>query len=731
MKSVYLLIFVCLFSIRLFAQNIPVGGWRTHLTYHNTKLVEKVGSKVYCASANGLFYIDTETLEMETVTKVDGLSGSVIGDMAYHEELGKLVIAYKTGNIDVLEDGHITNVRTILNSSFTEKEIFEASISGDFVLLSTAFGVVKLNLKTYKIKETYSRLGRTGESVPVYSIWESQDSIYLSTSEGLTVAPSSEGVNKQDFRNWSFKTSLTVGSRLLGIENDLYVVQPNMGVYGYEEGELVALFQRNDIVNIADADGDLWVFADNGQVYSEEQGFSSMDIEGTVSPRDMVSVDGEFWLADEKAGLLMYNGEETNAYFPLGTLEPEVYRLFYFDNKIVALRGGWDNGARNLPAAFYLFEDGKWKNYTSENTHVGAVSLPDIHDLTGFAYNPVNQKGYFTSYGDGLVEWDIQTDEFVRITAPFGLRGDGEVRLHSVVVDGVGDLWIASDRVVYRVALDGSSDSFSVSSLVNPLDIILDEAAQLWCRLSSGNILVFQNGKVKTYGEGVGNGNLPSRTILSLANDREGSVWLGTSEGVAEFFNPFSALTEQAEDAVLPRFEGSPLLGEDRITAIAVDGGNRKWLGTEGGLWLVAADGSKVYHHFTAENSPLLSDNINSLAIHPTTGEVFIGTDAGIVSYRSDATDVTVPHQDVKVFPNPFYVNKGGIVTVSGLVEDAYVKITDISGKLIWETKAYGGTATWNGMNYNGSYAKTGVYLIFSTEEEGEESYVAKVAIIH
>ena len=183
--------------------------------------------------------------------------------------------------------------------------------------------------------------------------------------------------------------------------------------------------------------------------------------------------------------------------------------------------------------------------------------------------------------------------------------------------------------------------------------------------------------------------------------------------------------------ASVPIFENRVLLRDEFVTAVAIDPGNRKWIGTRtNGIWLFSETGEEQVFHFTADNSPLLSDNITAIKVHPGSGEVFIGTDKGLVSFRSDATQGTSRHENVEIYPNPVRPGFNRDVVINGLVNNALVKITDVSGKLVREIRAQGSTALWNSRDYNGQRVKTGVYLVFSTNRDGTETFVGKIAVI-
>jgi hypothetical protein len=222
--------------------------------------------------------------------------------------------------------------------------------------------------------------------------------------------------------------------------------------------------------------------------------------------------------------------------------------------------------------------------------------------------------------------------------------------------------------------------------------------------------------------------DLPGRLITDLVVDRNGLVWIGGNQGIAYFPNPGRVFSDVL--LVRPVFERQFLLRDEYVTCLAVDGGNRKWVGTRNGLWLFSETGEELVHHFTQENSPLISDAILDVAVNPLDGEVFVATDRGLVSYRGGATEGEVAHQSVEVFPNPVPSNFGGTVGIRGLAQDATVKITTVSGALVRELQAQGGTATWDGRNRAGQAVSTGVYLLFSATVDGKETYVGKLAVI-
>jgi hypothetical protein len=195
-------------------------------------------------------------------------------------------------------------------------------------------------------------------------------------------------------------------------------------------------------------------------------------------------------------------------------------------------------------------------------------------------------------------------------------------------------------------------------------------------------------------------------------------------------FNEHSAFYARRPQLVVDGYLKALLEGEN-VTTIAVDGANRKWIGTEGGgLFLVSPDGTEQVMVWNVDNSKLFSNNITSIDINQKTGEVFIGTDKGVQSYKSTATESKPNYDHIYAFPNPVKDGYNGVITIRGLVYKTNVKITDVAGYLVFETTSNGGDAIWNGKDVAGNEVVSGVYLVQCTTPDGLQSEVTKIMII-
>ena len=259
---------------------------------------------------------------------------------------------------------------------------------------------------------------------------------------------------------------------------------------------------------------------------------------------------------------------------------------------------------------------------------------------------------------------------------------------------------------------------------------VIDIFGFRWKIMSNGiRVINETNGQFRNFGFGKGSGNLPSSSIYSLALDKDGLLWIGTGNGVAVII-PTKDIFSTTTEAYTPFYKTRRLLLQEVVTKIVVDGGNRKWIGTQNGLNLFSSSAEEQIYNFTEENSPLPSKNIVDLAIDSFSGELFVLTQKGLVSYRTDASEANENLNEVKIFPNPVRPAFDGDLSISGLKENTFVKITDIAGKLIYETTSNGGTATWNLNNQFGNRAETGIYLVFCVDSNKTESFVGKVAVL-
>ncbi len=724
--------------------NIPTGTWRMHLTYYNAQSIAESEERVYVASANGLFFYEKAAQNLGTLSKIDGLSDIAFSEIAYHKALKTLVIAYQDGNIDLVKEDAIINVRSIRNARFENKQINHILLNGNLAYLSMPFGVVVLDLQRNEVRETYANIGANGTENQVFASTVAKDSLFLATEQGLLVSALAPTTNRLDFRNWrNLHTPQKSSIRNITSRNaSVFVGINGNDIFEYNNGIFRSLnIQKGkNYFDLNNSNGSVVICSDNQvSILKSDNSIQNLSNAKIVRPRQgFLDSNNKVWLADQALGLVTDNNGIFENFFPSGTYSPQSFKLFYFEQKIICLSGGYNDSyfPKNNLFGFYVFENGVWTNYNSLDKVSGSTVIPALRDLTDVTYNALEDKVLFTSFQDGVLEWSLKANRFSTISsANSPLRSN---RLTACKIDQVGDLWLAVHGVrlgepsIYRRSRSGAWQPFNFNTFAstNPLEIITDEAENFWVRQSpdlGGGILVFdQKNRSRTLTTEPQQGRLNNINVRTLAKDKQDNIWVGTDAGLRVIFDAASVLDRSNIESSVVVFESRELLRNEKVTVIKVDGGNRKWIGTEKGIWLFSADGSALVSRFTAENSPLLSNQIIDIEIHEQTGEVFIATDKGLVSYRGTASEADNTFSTVRVFPNPVPPNFSGIVTIDGLANNASVKITDVSGKLVYQTTANGGTATWNGADYNNQRARTGVYYVFSTNADGSESFATK-----
>jgi hypothetical protein len=602
--------------------------------------------------------------------------------------------------------------------------------------MAADYGVIVFDLTRGDVKETWRDIGEAGQQVKVFQSTFKDDSIFLATDKGILAGDLTK--NLLDFNFWKKYDETELNDGVQHIESfngEVHAAVDNVGLFRYESGrwtkENFLMNGRSYSLNASSthlyisSDTSLWKLSSNNIL---EQ-ISDAEI---IQPKMVVEDEtGRLWIADGAKGLLSNSLGAFNRYVPNGPSNEQPTTLKYNNKVIYALGGGYSASFTPTKNSGYIdqFIQGVWSTQNSS-----------LRDLTDISFN--NDQRYVTSFGYGVEERSAETSlqVFDNTNSPLINVNPSEQSIYiTAIAKTEAGHWIANygaSQPLHFLSNQNNWQSFSFANVASryPVDLMTDNYNNLWSILNpeqGGGILVFNKEKNTTnyLSSASGSGGLPTNSVYSIVLDRDGVVWVGTSEGVVYFPDP-SSVFGNGVNAVRPIIEGRFLLRDEKITAIAVDGGNRKWLGTERGVWLFSPTGEKLIHNFTEENSLLLSNKILDIAINDESGEVFFATDQGLVSFRADATESDYEFHNVRIFPNPVTPDFSGTVGISGLATDAVVKITDITGKLIWEGNAQGGTASWNIRNHSGQRAATGVYLVFSASVDGAESIVGKIAVV-
>lgn len=747
------------------AQKLTIGQWYTHLPHRSARQVVDTGEEVFALTDVYYFSFEKNTGVIERYDKVWGLNDVQVDHLAYSTQQKALIVVYRNTNIDLIKNGNtVINVSDIFRKSISGiKEINEVVIKDSLAYFATTFGLVVFDIEREEFRDTYI-IGDNGSQVSVLDVVFTTDSIFALTAQGLKKGPL-QGSNLANYQNWeNIGTAngmpVANGQQLEMVGDTIFALFADTVYQGYNgvwssyyadtNYTLKAIKTTNNRLLILETNTAL-----QGRIsYKEGATWQVIAPANLNIPADVTwDQNNVLWVADEFQGLLrITNATNVDRIVPNGPSSLTITDMSYKDGAMWVAPGGatqsW--GYSFNDKGFFYLEDGFWSEYNQYNI----PGLENILNIFTIATSPKNNKIYLGSFWDGVLIWDGDTlIKYNKDNSTLeGATGDElRTRISSLALDDNENLWIAnhgSPSPFHVLTPEGTMVRLPIPliSLGSVADIVIDDFNRKWVALpqsSSQGILVYDHGtdvvstaddQYKILTNQTGNGSLPNNEVLALANDKSGQIWVGTSQGIGIFYCPGSIFSQgcDAQRIIVSRggFNGY-LLENERINDILVDGADRKWVGTTNGLWVFSPDGTQELAYYTEENSPLISDNIRKISYDGEHGIVYISTDKGLMALRTEATEATNTYIDpIEVFPNPVKETYGGPIAIRGLPNNAEVRITDVTGMMIYQTQAFGGQAVWDGRDYTGRKAKTGVYLVFSVNEDGSESKPTKLLLI-
>lgn len=752
----------------VFSQQIPIGTWKDELPYQNARTVVQSGNKIYCATDVSMYSVDKTDFSMEKLSKVNGLSDIGFNTLYFDTDRNQLLIAYSNSNLDLMkEDGIYNNADIKRKNIVGNKNINSIFEQNGFAYLCCGFGIAVLNLEKHEFAETYYP-GQTNSYNNVNGITADANYFYAATSTGM-YRGALNAANLSDYSQWLKFDSL---SGLPDAEvkkiiscNEIIYCSINDSLFRFDGVHWNKIFQRNKMsITSLDNGGDellVGLRSDSGltarviKIYAD----NSIDsIQAKInSPRQVVKDEnGNYWIADDQLGLKYFSASGESSLIPSGPSTFKASDIAIWNSIAYVVPGGVSSGWNysGEGSGYFISYDGYWINFNKYNA---GGALDTVKDIFRVAINPKTGETYLASFSWGVIK--LNADGSYNTVFKFNSSlqnaiGDPtSVRVSGLAFDSDGNLWLSNY---------GAAKPFSVMTAAGEwkafvptsnfaggglADVVVDQNNYKWIILANGNgILVYDSGddplasnddQWKTLGTGIGAGALPTKNILSLAVDKDGYIWAGTDQGVAVFYCPYDVFSASGCDAqqiiVKQDLYNGYLLGTETINDIAVDGANRKWFATNNGVFLMSADGNNQIYHFTKDNSPLFSNNILCLGIDSNNGDVYFGTDLGIIVYRNDAIE-GIENGNLSdtafIFPNPVRENFSGVVAIQKLAYQSQIKITDLSGALVYETESNGGQAVWNLKDYKGNRAATGVYMVYATNANGADKLVGKIAVL-
>lgn len=747
--------------------------WTGYFSYLDIKGLSSGNNRIYAAAQNAVFEYDITSQNTLTTDAVNGLEGSDISALYYSEDYALTIIGYENGLLQIVMDnnGQVFTIVDILNKQTIAPDVKRINHFYEFedrVFISTEFGIAEYNLENLEFGDSFF-IGNNGEQIEISQTTVVNNTIYASTIGGGIRFASVNDPNLVDFEVWSsFGTPNWLG--IINFNNNLYGIQFQNRLVEIENNTINTITQFNNTVKQLEVFENYIVIVTSNSVHIFNQdlneiGFVDSLFDGETNLNTnftkAIILEDVLYIGDAEQGLLKMEDFNSGFFEPIspnGPILNSVFSLTSYEDELWVVYGEYTEFLNPFPLnsrGVSHFTGESWSNLSFED--IGEARV--ITDATVDINNP--ERVYLSSFFDGLVI--LESEELVEVlnssnsaientTTSNGQEIEGDNRIGASVFNSFGDLYFSNaitENPIKRLTANGQVQIADISeSLIEPLEtssakIAADNSGNVYLATFNSGIFGFQpssgrSGKIASDIDGVDFPDVfnPNPAITALEFDDSNRLWIGTSEGLRVSFNPQAIFTENAQLNVSPIIfledgVAQELLFEQFITDIKADGAGNMWISTaDSGVFQVNSTGQEILNIFNQDNSPLPSNAVISIDINGNTGEVFFGTARGLVSYQSRITDGVDNLENVRVFPNPVKPGFSGLVTVDGLTDGANVKITDVTGNLVHEEFASGGSIQWDTRAFGKHKVASGVYMVLITSEDQLETQVAKIMVI-
>jgi len=763
MKKFLPLFITSLLSVSVWSMDAAMYQWKSHFAYGSVTRVIDGQNQIYGLASGALFSVDKHSEEITTYSKQNGLNGGDIAQIEYDTTSNTLIIAYQDGLIDFMQNGQFIAMTDLQQKTMTASKYTNAiTMNQGMAYFCMPFGIMVVDVAKRLIRDTYY-IGKDGTEVDVVDMAFSADSVFAISSSTLYSIGRKD--NLMDYQRWLRSSPLPEDSTYRALEvwqEQLFVVAQS------------TLLRREDSIwrivpselscsGLRLSENHLFVLTSAPGIFSMNSDYSIHYLPSAYQPNDICSHSSTYWLATSDHGIVRQTKDDTQSFSVNGPMVNIPYRMRFSGDKMIMVPGGYYVSQTFQAGCVMLYENDIWSGFTQQQL-IDIAQKGYAQNVCDAIIDPSDPSHFFAaSLSSGF--WEFRNNQ------PYKWYYGTNSKLDSISkpaerytwVDGLaydsqGNLWminISNKRNIKVLMRDGNwiaIDHAAANTMQRARDLLIwnqNENLKIITvnHTTNGLVLLNDNGTISYQGDDQcvfrsefvdqDNQRVVIEDLYSIAQDKNGALWIGTDAGIVVIDDPSALISgNNCRKIKIPRNDGTGLadylLGTEQINAIAVDGANRKWIGTAtSGLYLVSEDGLETIHHFTQDDSPLIDDAIISLAIQPTTGKVFVGTGKGLMSYQNDAAPASEDYSNVYAYPNPVRPEYSGVITICGLMDETIVHIVDNAGNLVCETRSNGGLAIWDGKTADGRRAASGVYTVFLNENNDNSHAVTKILLMH
>ena len=740
--------------------------WEGYFSYNEVRDLSESENRLFAACETALFSKNRSTNEIKTFNTVDGLSGETISTIYHSQASNRTFVGHDNGLVIMINEATeeitlLVGIRDQAGGIPPNKKKINHIYEYDSILyISTDFALVEFKLTDFTFGDTFY-ISPTGAQAEVLETTVLNDEIYAVTlNHGIRKAPLSNP-NLVNFAVWqTFDAGFWRG--IVTFNEQLVAINSNNIIYRFiGTSPSIVLNIGQPFLDLRSR-GDKLIAATATRVIVMNESFGQVvSIQNTSIP-DLTSnftsatiIGDSIYIGTFENGVIetsVTNPSTFEILLPQGPNKNNIFSITVTPSGTLwATYGDYSQFNNPYPLDEYgisKLAQAQWLNIPYEEL-LGAKSIVRI------TVNPTNENiVYASSYFSGLLklEDDVATTLYNATNSSLEslvIAGNPtygpDIRIEQTAFDRDGNLWASNGLIanMFKVMrANGQWQSYDVSDVLGGFTgnsrMSVDKNKTKWlCTLDEGLIAFNENvnNRLIKITEGQNEGNLPSSAVQCAVVDNRNQLWIGTRRGlrvlpsVDRFLNEEQLTTNSI--IILEDGLAQELMFGQFITDIAVDGANNKWIGTaDAGVFQFSPNGQQTLQRFTTVNSPLPSNVINDIEINGTTGEVFIATAKGMVSFKGTSTKPNENLQDVYVYPNPVRPGFEGTVKISGLTSKANVKVTDIEGNLVYEEISEGGTIEWDTTAFGKYKVASGVYMIFISTDDALDTTVKKVMIV-
>ncbi len=757
-KTAFILTAILILTSLADAQNFRLDNWQSHSSLRNgTACTTGDNSTLWFATHGGVFSYDYANEEIVPYRNIDALMSLNITAIDYQESTNRVFCGQENGSLDIYDVKadrweHISDITRADN--FPQKNINKILIYNETAYIGGGFGLAILNTSELVFTENVLRIGDFKIGTEVLDIELLGNEIWLCTPYGIAVSSTLNPLTLPT--SWTCYSEGLPDSQILdmGYYNGHWYVATDHAIYILNDDEVFEEIKTFDS----------WVFVQNfteilkdgNPILLYATNYDIYDIEGTKyeADEDVPLIGCGIVMVDNTQSMVFF--KENNGFYienNQGTeisIKPNTPNANGFMDINKAIDGGiWIAGDYfnlGFGESFMHFKNGEWTIYDETNPMINKTYFNKINqDETG--------RVFISCYGGGLYVGTPSADTFnfeLYTNANSPLIGTvsgkwdmpGEVKF-----DDMGTAWIVSEGDgapgPVLVSLDRNNVFHSYTNTdpnaqrkVYALEI--DNYGTKWIggRTGSGLCLQYYNEMgtsddksddifgTMTVGK---NSNLLSNEHPAIANDKQQDmIWIGTNEGVTIL--PYPVFVLQNEE---PDFAPITSVAGQNVNDIFIDAQNLKWIATKGsGVWVLSGTGDEVVAHIDMDNSPLTTNDVNTVIVDERNGDVFFGTKEGLFQAKSLSVKPAEKY-DISCYPQPFKLQGVSDLMINGLASMSAIHIMTIDGITVRSLNANSKVAVWDGRDDNGNLVSPGIYIISAKSTDSEKSGVGKIAVVN